>query len=143
MGAEQKPVVLFSCIHNSGRSVAAKLLMQYHAKGKVVALSRGTQPADKINPVVSEVLRKRGLDTTSERPTKLDLNAIRSADYVVTMGCGENCEFVPGKKYLDWEIEDPYDKTREQVELIVSKIEEKVIELLEQISSQDKFVNGT
>jgi arsenate reductase (thioredoxin) len=102
-----KPVVLFACIHNSGRSVAARILTEHYAKGAVEARSAGSAPKDSVNPLVAEVLAGRGLSTAAEKPTKLDSDVVEAADVVVTMGCGETCPIFPGKRYEDWAVDDP------------------------------------
>jgi arsenate reductase (thioredoxin) len=101
------PVVLYACIHNSGRSVAAQVLTEHYARGVVAVRSAGSEPVDAVNPVVAQVLAERGLSTASHEPTLLDHNLVESADVVVTMGCGETCPVVPGKRYEDWTVADP------------------------------------
>src|SRR3954465_5924415 len=102
-----KPVVLFACIHNSGRSVAARVLTEHYARGAVEARSAGSEPKGSVNPVVAQVLAERGLSTEAETGTKLGLDTVQGADVVITMGCGESCPFVPGKRYEDWQVKDP------------------------------------
>lgn len=124
------PVVLFACIHNSGRSVAAKVLTEHFAKGRVDVRSAGSEPGSNVNPQVAAVLRDRGLSTESEVPTLLTSQLVSVADVVVTMGCGETCPFFPGKRYLDWEVEDPAGQDRDTVQRIVDDIERRVLDLL-------------
>lgn len=125
-----KPVVLFLCVHNSGRSLAAKVLLEHHARGKVEVRSAGSEPADHLNPSVVAVLRERGLDPAREFPKALTDDDARAADVVVTMGCGDTCPFYPGKRYLDWELPDPAGLPVEQVRPIVDDIEVRVQALL-------------
>lgn len=134
--APTKPVVLFACVHNSGRSVAARLLTEHHANGAVVAWSAGSEPSGAVNPVVAEVLAERGIDTSRETPTRLDTTVVGGADVVVTMGCGEECPFVPGKRYEDWRVSDPSGQDLETVREIVDDIEQRVRALLADLSGR-------
>ncbi len=124
------PVVLFACIHNSGRSVAAKILTEHYAQGRVEVRSAGSEPGAGVNPQVTAVLDERGLTTDHEVPTLLTSELVEVADVVVTMGCGETCPFFPGTRYLDWEVEDPAGRDLEAVRRIVSDIDERVRGLL-------------
>lgn len=126
----ERPVVLYACIHNSGRSVAAKVLTEHYAKGLVEVRSAGSEPGTNVNPQVAAVLADRGLSTEFEVPTLLTTELVGIADVVVTMGCGETCPFFPGKRYLDWEVEDPAGQDRDSVQRIVRDIEERVLGLL-------------
>jgi arsenate reductase len=128
-----KPVVLFLCIHNSGRSLAAKVLLEYYAQGRVEVRSAGSEPASQLNLSVVAVLKERGLDTSREFPRPLTDNDTNAADVVVTMGCGDTCPFYPGKRYIDWELEDPASLPIEQVRPIVEDIDRRVQELLMQL----------
>ena len=101
------PEVLFLCTHNSGRSVAARVLLDHYAQGRVVVRSAGSDPGSELNPSVVAVLNERGLDSTKEFPKPLSDGLARTADVVVTMGCGDSCPVYPGKRYLDWELRDP------------------------------------
>jgi arsenate reductase len=125
-----KPVVLFACIHNSGRSVAARVLTEYYAKGAVEARSAGSEPKDSVNPVVAEVLADRGLSTAAEKPTRLDYDIVGAADVVITMGCGETCPVFPGKRYEDWTVEDPAGQDIDTVRRIVDDVDGRVRKLL-------------
>src|SRR4051812_4147181 len=129
------PVVLFACVHNSGRSVAARLLMEHSAHGAVVPHSAGSAPKGEVNPVVSAVLLERGISTEGEVPTVLDTDRVAEADVVVTMGCGETCPFVPGKHYEDWAVADPADQDLETVRGIVDDIDQRVRRLLDSLDS--------
>lgn len=125
-----EPVILFACVHNGGRSVAAKVLTEHYAQGAVEVRSAGSQPGNCLNPVVVQVLHEMGLSTEGEEPTLLTYDEVRDADIVITMGCGETCPVFPGNTYEDWEIEDPQGKDLETVRRIVGEIDERVRELL-------------
>jgi protein-tyrosine-phosphatase len=129
----QKPVVLFLCIHNSGRSLAAKVLLDDYAQGRVEVRSAGSEPGNQLNPSVVAVLNERGLDTSKEFPKPLVHDDAEAADVVVTMGCGDTCPVYPGKRYLDWELQDPAGLTVEQVRPIVDDIDHRVQALLAQL----------
>jgi arsenate reductase (thioredoxin) len=124
------PVVLYACIHNSGRSVAAQVLTEHYARGAVTVRSAGSEPADAVNPVVAQVLAERGLSTASHEPTLLDHNLVESADVVVTMGCGETCPVFPGKRYEDWPVADPKGQDLPTVRAIVDDVGQRVRKLL-------------
>lgn len=124
------PVVLYACIHNSGRSVAAKILTEHYAAGRVDVRSAGSEPGSQVNREVAAVLDERGLSTQREVPTLLTSELVSVADVVVTMGCGEACPFFPGKRYLDWVVEDPAGQDRETVRRIVDDIDRRVRGLL-------------
>ena len=125
------PVVLFACVHNSGRSVAARVLAEHYAHGAVVAISAGSEPGDTINPAVAKVLAERGLSTDAEVPKLLDFDTVVGADVVITMGCGETCPVAPGKRYEDWLIDDPAGQDLETVRRIVDEIDLRVRALIE------------
>jgi arsenate reductase len=125
-----KPVVLFACVHNSGRSLAAKVLAEHHARGRVQVHSAGSEPGEALNPLVVEVLHERGLSTHGETPTLLTPLSVQDADVVVTMGCGESCPVITGRTYEDWPLDDPKGQSLDAVRRIVSEVEQHVIELL-------------
>jgi arsenate reductase (thioredoxin) len=124
------PVVLFLCIHNSGRSAAARVLLDHYAKGRVEVLSAGSEPGDQINPAVAQILVERGLDPSKEFPKPLTDEIARAADVIVTMGCGDACPVFPGTRYLDWELADPAGLPIERVRPIVDEIDRRVRALL-------------
>jgi arsenate reductase len=124
------PVVLFLCIHNAGRSLAARVLLDHYAQGRVDVRSAGSEPAGRLNPSVLSVLRERGLDPTREFPKPLTDETARAADVIVTMGCGDACPYYPGKRYLDWDLEDPAGKPVDEVRPIVDDIDRRVQSLL-------------
>jgi arsenate reductase len=125
-----RPVVLFACVHNGGRSLAAKVLAEHHAGGAVEVRSAGSEPGDALNPVVVQVLHERGLSTEGERPTQLTAEGVQEADVVVTMGCGETCPVFPGRTYEDWPLDDPKGQDLDTVRRIVDEVDERVRGLL-------------
>jgi len=127
------PEVLYVCTHNAGRSVAAAVLTEHYARGRVHVRSAGSEPGSEINPAVAEVLRERGLDPDQQFPKPLTDEAARAADVIITMGCGDACTIFPGKRYLDWELTDPAGKSVEEVRPIVDQIDERVRELLSEL----------
>ncbi len=127
--------VLFVCVLNSGRSQIAEAYFNLLAKGKAKGLSAGTQPADKINPVVVEAMREVGIDITGNKPKALTIDMVEKADRVITMGCGAEAEAVCPASFIeteDWPLEDPKGKSLEQVRKIRDEIKERVIKLLNQ-----------
>lgn len=129
------PEVLFVCVHNAGRSQMAAALLDHHARGRVRVRSAGSAPADEINPAVVTVMDELGLDLTKEFPKPLTDDAVSGADVVVTMGCGDACPVYPGKRYLDWELEDPAGQPVETVRRIRDAIDERVRTLLGEIAA--------
>ena len=128
-----KPVVLFACVHNGGRSLAAKVLAEHHAAGRVEVRSAGSEPGDGLNPAVVQVLHDRGLSTEGEAPELLTPDSVRDADVVVTMGCGETCPVFPGTSYEDWPLDDPKEQDLDTVRRIVGEVEQRVLGLLDRI----------
>jgi arsenate reductase len=124
------PVVLFLCTHNAGRSLAARVLLDHYAAGRIDVRSAGSEPGDALNPAVVAILSERGLDPSREFPKALDDRSAREADVIVTMGCGDSCPVLPGKRYLDWELEDPAGKPLQAVRPIVAEIDRRVRALL-------------
>jgi protein-tyrosine-phosphatase len=119
------PEILYVCIHNAGRSVAAAVLTNHYGAGRVRVRSAGSAPGTEINPAVAAVLRERGLDPDREFP--------KEADVIVTMGCGDECPFFPGERYLDWELTDPAGKPVEEVRPIIDDIDRRVRGLLAEV----------
>ncbi len=128
-----RPAVLFLCTHNAGRSLAAKLLLDHYAAGRVDVRSAGSEPADELNPAVVAVLGERGLDTSGELPKQLTGADASAADVVVTMGCGDACPYYPGKRYLDWDLRDPAGLPVDEVRAIVDEIDGRVKALLSEL----------
>ncbi len=132
-----RPVVLFLCVHNSGRSAAARVLLDHYGGGRIEVLSAGSEPGQQINPAVAQILAERGLDPTREFPKPLTDEVARAADVIVTMGCGDACPVYPGKRYLDWELTDPAGLPVEQVRPIVADIDRRVQVLVAQLINSD------
>lgn len=124
------PVLLFACVHNGGRSLAAKVLAAHHGGDRVDVRSAGSEPGDALNPAVVQVLHERGLSTDGETPTLLTSDGVQAADVVVTMGCGETCPVFPGKTYEDWPLDDPKGQDLDTVRRIVGEVEQRVVDLL-------------
>lgn len=124
------PEVLFVCTHNAGRSQMAAAVLDARARGRVHVRSAGSTPANEINPVVIEAMSEVGLDLTKEFPKPLTDDVVRAADAVITMGCGDACPIYPGKKYEDWEIEDPAGKDLVTVRRIRDDISQRVDRLI-------------
>lgn len=128
------PEVLFVCVHNAGRSQMAAGLLSKLAKGRVHVRTAGSDPAERINPAVEETLREVGVDLSQEFPKPLTDEFVRAADAVITMGCGDACPIYPGKRYEDWELEDPAGKDVETVRRIRDEIEVRVRTLLDELA---------
>jgi arsenate reductase len=124
------PVVLYACVHNSGRSVAAKVITERLGAGLVEVRSAGSEPGASINAEVAAVLAEMGMATDAETPKLLTRELVGTADVVVTMGCGETCPIFPGKRYLDWPVDDPAGQDRDTVRRIVLDIDQRVRTLL-------------
>jgi arsenate reductase (thioredoxin) len=128
--------VLFVCLHNAGRSQISQALFQRAAEGRHSAASAGTQPAEQIHPQVVAVMGELGIDLAGRTPRALDRDMAEQADVVVTMGCGDECPYVPGKRYLDWDLEDPSGLPLEQVRGIRDEIERRVQRLVSELDGQ-------
>ena len=124
------PEVLFVCVHNAGRSQMAAGLLDHHAKGAVTVRSAGSAPAGTINPAVAAAMAELGIDLSREFPKPLTTDAVQAADVVITMGCGDACPYFPGKRYLDWQLDDPAGKTLDEVRPIRDEIDRRVRHLL-------------
>jgi arsenate reductase (thioredoxin) len=129
--SEEIPEVLFVCVHNAGRSQMAAGLLSQLAKGRVQVRSAGSEPSDQLNPKVVEAMGEIGVDVSQEFPKPLTGAMIKAADIVITMGCGDSCPIYPGKRYEDWELEDPAGKDLETVRRIRDEIAERVRILIE------------
>jgi arsenate reductase (thioredoxin) len=130
---KQVPEVLFVCVHNAGRSQMAAALLEDYAKGRVNVRSAGSAPEGEIHSNVREVMEEVGLDISKEFPKPLTDEVVRAADVVITMGCGDACPVYPGKRYLDWELEDPANKPVDQVRRVRDEIDRRVRTLLEEL----------
>jgi protein-tyrosine-phosphatase len=124
------PQVVFACIRNGGRSVISRVLTEHYAGGRIRALSAGTQPGEHIHTEVAEVLEKLGLDTSGEQPKLLTRNTIATSTMAITLGCGEECPYVPGVKYVDWPVADPGGQDETTVRAIITDIDGRVRDLL-------------
>jgi arsenate reductase (thioredoxin) len=130
------PEVLFVCVHNAGRSQMAAALLGRKAEGRVRVLSAGSEPADELNPAVVEAMGELGIDISAERPKKLEDGMVRTSDVVITMGCGDACPIYPGKRYEDWELEDPSGKDLETVRGIRDEISSRVDALVSELTAE-------
>ncbi len=126
---------LFVCLHNAGRSQMSQALFERAADGRHRALSAGTTPAERVHPEVVEVLRELGLDVADRTPRKLTRELAEQADVVVTMGCGDECPYVPGRRYLDWELDDPKGRPIEEVRATRDEIAMHVRELVAELDA--------
>jgi arsenate reductase (thioredoxin) len=124
------PEVLFVCVHNAGRSQMAAALLDHRADGAVHVRSAGSDPSDRLNPAVVEAMSEVGLDISKAFPKPLTDASVEAADVVITMGCGDACPFYPGKRYLDWDLEDPAGKSLATVRRIRDEIDDRVQALL-------------
>jgi len=121
-----KPEVLFVCVHNAGRSQMAAALLDHYAQGRITVRSAGSIPASEINPTVLEVMREIGLDLTIQSPKPLTSEVVEASDVVITMGCGDACPIFPGKRYVDWDLQDPAGLPIGQVRPIRDEIDRRV-----------------
>ncbi len=128
-----RPSVLFVCVHNAGRSQMAAGFLTHLAGESVEVRSAGTAPADAVNPAVVEAMREVGVDLSAETPKVLTTDAVQASDYVITMGCGDECPYFPGKTYLDWVLDDPAGQGVAAVRPIRDEVRRRVGELLEQL----------
>ena len=128
-----QPTVLFVCVHNAGRSQIAAGYLQHLAGDRVTVLSAGSEPADQINPVAVQAMAEEGIDITTAQPRILTAEAIQRSDVVITMGCGDECPFYPGKRYLDWAVDDPAGKDLAAVRQIRDEIDRRVRGLVDEL----------
>ena len=125
--------VMFVCVHNAGRSQMAQGFLQHLAGDRVEVRSSGTMPADQVNPSAVEAMSELGIDISLAKPKVLTDEDVRASDYVITMGCGDACPFYPGKRYEDWQLEDPAGQDIEFVRRVRDEIEGRVKDLLNEI----------
>ncbi len=125
-----RPTVLFVCVHNAGRSQMAAGFLTALSDGAVDVRSAGSMPGAQINPVAVEAMAEVGIDIASEQPKVLTDESVRDSDVVITMGCGDACPFYPGKRYEDWELDDPAGRSLEEVRPIRDEIRRRVVNLL-------------
>ena len=128
-----RPSVLFVCIHNAGRSQMAAGFLQALGGGAVEVRSAGSTPADAVNPVAVAAMAEVGIDIAGQQPKVLTTQAVQDSDVVVTMGCGDTCPFYPGKRYEDWELDDPAGQPIEKVRPIRDEIRARVLTLLDEL----------
>jgi arsenate reductase (thioredoxin) len=130
---EERSQVLFVCVRNAGRSQMAAALLALRSRGRIDVRSAGSAPAERVNPAVVEAMAELGVDLRGETPKALREDAVRGADVVVTMGCGDACPVYPGKRYEDWDVEDPAGKDLETVLRIRDEIDGRVRELVAEL----------
>ncbi len=135
--AKEHPEVLFVCVHNAGRSQMAAGLLAKHARGRVHVRSAGSTPANEINDSVVQAMSEVDVDISAEYPKPLTNEFVRASDVVITMGCGDACPIFPGKRYLDWELDDPAGKTVEEVRPIRDELDRRVQALLAELVGAD------
>jgi protein-tyrosine-phosphatase len=134
--ATDKPIVLFVCVHNAGRSQMAAGYLRALAGGDVDVLSAGSAPKDEINPVAIEAMAEEGIDIAGNVPKILTVDAVKESDVVITMGCGDACPIFPGKRYEDWELDDPAGQGIEAVRPIRDEIRRRVEALIEELGAR-------
>jgi len=129
------PEVLFVCVHNAGRSQMAAALLAHHAGDQIIVRSAGTAPADTINPAVVDAMHELGIDlhTNGATPKKLTVAAVQASDVVITMGCGDECPFYPGTRYLDWKLDDPAGQGIDAIRPIRDEIDRRVQALVAEL----------
>ncbi|MEU3319391.1 arsenate reductase ArsC [Streptomyces sp. NPDC006785] len=134
MSDTAKPSVLFVCVHNAGRSQMAAGFLAHLVGGRVLVRSAGSLPADQVNPAAVAAMAEVGIDITAAAPKVLTPEAVRTSDYVITMGCGDACPVFPGRTYLDWQLDDPAGKGVDAVRPIRDEIRRRVEALIAEIS---------
>ena len=130
---DNKPSVLFLCVHNAGRSQIGAGWMRSLGQEAVQAYSAGSEPADQINPMAVKAMAEVGIDITDQQPKKWIDDMVREVDVIVSMGCGDTCPVYPGKRYIDWEIDDPAGQEIETIRVVRDQIERYVRELLAEL----------
>lgn len=128
------PEVLFVCVRNAGRSQMAASLLERHAGGRVRVRSAGTAPADAVDQTVRDAMAELGIDLSAARPRRLEDDAVREADVVVTMGCGDACPVFPGTRYEDWEVADPSGRDLDEVRVIRDEIDRRIRRLASELT---------
>jgi arsenate reductase (thioredoxin) len=128
-----RPSVLFVCVHNAGRSQMAAGYLQHLAGDRIEVLSAGSQPADTVNPVAVEAMAEEGIDLGAAQPKVLTDAAVQASDVVITMGCGDACPFYPGKRYEDWQLDDPAGQGIDAVRPIRDQIKQRVQDLVAEL----------
>lgn len=138
----KKPSVLFVCVHNAGRSQMAAAYLNVLSEGRIEVLSAGSQPADRVNPAAVEAMKEEGIDISAETPKILSTEAVKASDVVVTMGCGDECPYFPGKRYEDWVLEDPAGKGVESVRPIRDEIKGRIQQLIRELLPTEESPNA-
>ena len=133
---DHRPSVLYVCVHNAGRSQMAAAYTAHLSAGRVEVRSAGSAPADSVNPAVREAMLEEGIDLSAETPKLLTPGAVQASDVVITMGCGDACPFYPGKRYLDWQLDDPAGQGVDAVRPIRDEIKQRVRQLLASLDVQ-------
>ncbi|MGW5820574.1 arsenate reductase ArsC [Streptomyces noursei] len=131
-----KPSVLFVCVHNAGRSQMAAAWLSHLAGDRIEVRSAGSAPGDTVNPAAVEAMREVGIDISAEKPKILTVDAVKGADVCITMGCGDACPIFPGKRYLDWRLEDPAGQGIEAVRPIRDEIKTRIETLIAEIDAE-------
>ena len=129
--------VLFVCLHNAGRSQMSAALLEREARGHPHSAVCGNHPGERVHPEVVEVMGELGIDLSARRPQRLTDELARRADVVVTMGCGDSCPYIPGKRYIDWDLPDPKGRPVEQVRAIRDDISGRVRDLIRELDGED------
>lgn len=137
VGSGDRPVVLFLCVHNAGRSQMAAGWLEALAGSAVDVYSGGSDPAANVNPTAVEAMAEVGIDIGAKRPAPWSDEAVRAADVVVTMGCGDACPVYPGKRYEDWEVTDPAGRSIEVVREVRDEIQRRVVRLMKSLGLRD------
>ena len=135
--AKEQPEVLFVCVHNAGRSQMAAGLVKLRSAGRIHVRSAGSAPGEEINPAVVEAMEELGIDMSEEFPKPLTDEVVRAADVVITMGCGDACPIYPGKKYADWELDDPAGQDLQTVRRIRDELDQRVRALIAELIPED------
>jgi arsenate reductase len=125
--------ILFVCLHNAGRSQMSQALLERAAAGRHTAISAGTTPAERVHPEVAEVMRELGVELADRRPRLLTHELAEQADVVVTMGCGDECPYIPGKRYIDWDLPDPRGRPLDEVRATRDEIARRVQALIDEL----------
>ena len=128
-----KPTVLFVCVHNAGRSQMAAGYLQHLSNGRIEVLSAGSKPGKEINPMAVAAMAEEGIDIAGNQPKVLTTEAVQASDVVITMGCGDECPYFPGKRYEDWKLDDPAGQGLEAVRPIRDEIRQRITDLIEDL----------
>jgi arsenate reductase (thioredoxin) len=136
--SETTPTVMFLCVHNAGRSQMAAGWLRHLADGRVQVLSGGSEPADQVNPAAIEAMREVGIDIAGHQPQRWSEETLGASDVVITMGCGDTCPVLPGKRYLDWPLPDPAGQGVEAVRPIRDQIQDRVLGLLAELGVEPR-----